>query len=76
MYVKHLLLMHHVLILTYNQFALSIYCFLQVTLCNVTPVWAPIMMTATDKAPNLVPATRMPVLRWWAMTVSPTETVE
>lgn len=50
--------------------------FLQATLCDATPVWTPIMTTATDKAPNLVPATLMPALQWWAMTVSPTVTVE
>lgn len=50
-------------------------CFLQAMLCNVTPAWAPIMTTATGKAPNLVPATLTPVLWWWAMTVSPSVTV-
>lgn len=50
-------------------------CFLQVRLCDVIPVWAPITRTATDKAPNLVPATRMPALWCWATTVSPTVTV-
>lgn len=47
----------------------------QVRLCNVIPVWPPIMRTATSKAPNPVPPTLMPVLWWWAITVSPTVTV-
>lgn len=55
--------------------AVFLFCVLQVRLCDVIPVWAPTMMTATGKAPNLVPATQMRALWWWAMTVSPTVTV-
>lgn len=51
------------------------FCFHQVRLCDVIPVWAPIMMTATGKGPNPVLATLMPALWWWAKTVSPVVTV-
>lgn len=45
-------------------------CLIEARLWSATPAWALITMTATDKAPNPVPATLTPVRWWWAMTVS------
>lgn len=73
---KYFFLWRHHDLSVFTLYHSSVYSFLQVTLCNVTPVWAPTTMTAIGKVPNPVPATLMPVLQWWAMTVSPTVTVE
>lgn len=66
------LILFFVMFLAINPF---VYFFCQVMLCSVTRAWAPIMMTATDRAPNLAQTTLMHVLPWWAMTVSPTDAV-